>query len=107
MNIQKVSQQPGFGARMALKGNPKAIAAFVEDLAKEIPSTKFITKDKGKLAYVAHLGDEAKFEGKSGEVAADIFDSIAGRNPYYTEVKDLEKAKKAKSFDPQSLQINK
>lgn len=107
MNIQKVSQQPSFSGRMAVKGNPGAIKKFVADLAKDFPNTEFITKGKGKFAYIAHLDDVSRLNGNKGEVAGDVFDSIAGRNPMYTDIKDLEKAIKAKMFDAGSMIINK
>lgn len=104
MTIQKVSYQPAFGHRLPIAGKPQEIEEVIGAIAKEGVRVANITKNKGKVAYVVTNDDLPRLNGKSGEVAEDVFTSIAGRQDP-VKAKDIIAAIKAHRFDFDTLSM--
>lgn len=98
MNIQKVQNQPQFTARMPVAGKAKELAEVFAKVCIENPEAKQIVTGKGRLAYIVTKADVSRLEGKSGEIAKDVFESIAG-TAAPLKAKDVLKAIKEKRFD--------
>lgn len=104
MNIQKVQNQPQFAARMPIAGKAKELVEVFAKVSEANPEAKQIITDKGRLSYIVTKADVSRLEGKSGEIAQDVFESIAG-SATPLKAKDLLKAIKEKRFDFDSLSM--
>ena len=104
MNIQKVNNQPQFGARMPLAGNPKQINGIFNAILAVRPEARYATTKNGKLAYIVNKEDISRLPQVTQELSADEFQKVAG-NAGPLSAKDVQKAIDGKRFDFDGLSM--